>query len=243
MKKLSNVLDSLTDHDTDSENKLELPKTKWKFDTNQTGNDSCRTAIEIDPSSPYQTTTLFESTRLSALTRSFILATSSILSGHSTLIGASNERARHREENKRANEESLSIDMERERAARESKGINNTSGDNVSSNLLGPIMYEGGEEQKWIELINKRKEKTPKEPDISQGPCVISVRHVLHGLIRCFLNRESLMFDVYNCLGSLSPQPKYFKLRNKMFQNWNKAPHDLEEVAAIETDCTCNFKV
>ena len=40
-------------------------------------------------------------------------------------------------------------------------------------------MYEDAEEeQECIKLMNKRKEKTPKEPDISQGPCVISVRHV-----------------------------------------------------------------
>ena len=112
-------------------------------------------------------------------------------------------------------EESLRIDMERERAARESEVISNASGENVSSNSLGPITYKNaGEEQECIELMNKRKEKTPKEPDKSQGPCVISVRHVSFGLIRRLFDRESLMIDVYNWVGSLSPKPKYFELRN-----------------------------
>ena len=62
MKTLTDVLDSLT-HGTDSENEFELPKTKRKFNTNQIGNDFCSSAIEIDPTSPYQTTTLFESTK------------------------------------------------------------------------------------------------------------------------------------------------------------------------------------
>ena len=52
MKKLSDVLDSLT-HDNASENEFELPKTKLKFNTNQIGNDPCSSAIEIDPTSPY----------------------------------------------------------------------------------------------------------------------------------------------------------------------------------------------
>ena len=112
-------------------------------------------------------------------------------------------------------EESLRIDMERERAARESEVISNASGENVSSNSLGPITYKNaGEEQECIELMNKRKEKTPKESDKSQGPCVISVRHVSFGLIRRLFDRESLMIDVYNWVGSLSPKPKYFELRN-----------------------------
>ena len=170
MKKLSDVLDSLADHDTDSENEFELPKAKRKFNTNQNGNDSCNSAIEIDTTLPYQTTALFESTRSSALTGSSILAAPSILSGHSSLIGTSNKRARLREENVRAYEESLRINMERERAARESEGISNASGENVSSNSLGPITYkDAGEEQECIERMNKRKEKTPKEPNISQG--------------------------------------------------------------------------
>ena len=46
MKKLSDVLDSLT-YDTDSENEFELRKAKRKFNTNQIGNDSCSSAIKI----------------------------------------------------------------------------------------------------------------------------------------------------------------------------------------------------
>ena len=81
------------------------------------------------------------------------------MSGHTT-IGTSDERARLREENERAYEESVRTNMDRERAARESEGKN------ASSNSLGPIMYEDAEgEQEFIELMNKRKEKTPKEPD------------------------------------------------------------------------------
>lgn len=61
MKKLCDALESLTDCNTDSVNEFELPKTKRKFNTNQIGqpNDSCSSAIEIDPTLPYQTTTLF----------------------------------------------------------------------------------------------------------------------------------------------------------------------------------------
>ena len=103
----------------------------------------------------------------------------------------------------------MRTDMERERATRENEG------ENVSSNSLGPITYEDAEEeQECIELVNKRNEKTPKEPDISQGTYVISVRHVSRGLIRRLFERESLMMDVYNWVGSLSPEPKYFELRN-----------------------------
>ena len=200
MKKLTDVLDSLT-HNTE----FELPKTKRKFNTNQIGNDFCSSAIEIDPTSPYQTTTLVESTRSSAFTGSFVLATPSILSGHTT-IGTSKERARLKEENERAYEESVRTDMERERAARESEG------ENVNSNSLSPITYEDAEEkQECIELMNKRKEKTPKEPDISQGPCVISVRHVSRGNTCCLFERESLMMDIYNWVGSLNPKTKYKK--------------------------------
>ena len=213
MKKLSDVLDSLT-HDTDSENEFELPKTKRKFNINQIGNDSSSSAIEVDPTWPYQTTTLFESARSSAFTGSSVLATPSILSGHTT-IGTSNETAHLREENERVYEESVRTDIERGRAARESEGDSNTSGENVSSNSLGPITYEDAEEgQECIELMNKRKKKTPKEPDIYQGPCVISVRHVSRGLIRRLFERESLMIGVYNWVDSLSPKPKYFELRN-----------------------------
>ena len=42
----------------------------------------------------------------------------------------------------------------------------------------------------------------------------MSVRHVSLGLIRHLFDRESLMIDVYNWVGSLSPKPKYFELRN-----------------------------
>lgn len=81
-------------------------------------------------------------------------------------------------------------------------------------NSLGSITYEDAEEeQECIELMNKRKEKTPEEPDVSQEPCVISVRHVSRGLIRCLFDRESLMIDVYNWVGSLSSKPKYFEIR------------------------------
>ena len=51
MKKLFVVLGILKDHDTDSENEFKLPKTNRKFNTNQFGNDSCSSAIEIDPRS------------------------------------------------------------------------------------------------------------------------------------------------------------------------------------------------
>ena len=162
MKKLSDVLDSLT-HDTDSENEFELPKIKRKFNTNQMGNDSCSSAFEIDPTLPYETTTLFEPTRSFAFVGSSVLATPSILSGHTT-IGTSNERACLREENERAYEESVRTDMERERAARESESDSNTSRENVSSNSLGPITYgDAEEEQKCIELMSKRKEKAPND--------------------------------------------------------------------------------
>ena len=43
---------------------------------------------------------------------------------------------------------------------------------------------------------------------------MISVRHVSRGLIHRLFERESLMMDVYNWVGSLSPKPKYFELRN-----------------------------
>ena len=43
---------------------------------------------------------------------------------------------------------------------------------------------------------------------------MISVRHVSRGLIHRLFERESLMMDVYNWVGSLSPEPKYFELRN-----------------------------
>ena len=131
MKKLCDALESLTDCNTDSVNEFELPKTKRKFNTNQTRNDSCSSAIEIDSTLSYQTTTLFESTRSSAFGGSSILAAPSIFPGHFTLIGTSNERALLRDENKRAYEESLKTDIEKERAARESEGITNTSGENI----------------------------------------------------------------------------------------------------------------
>ena len=122
----------------------------------------------------------------------------------------------------------------------------------------------------------------------------MSVRHLSFGLIRRLFDRESLMINVYNWVGSLSPKPKYFELRNlpnyvvsktetaehckdvlhmyeidapvqsledrdsqgersntfdigdeetDRFTETFKAPDDLEgEVAAVETDCTCNFK-
>ena len=131
MKKLCDALESLTDCNTDSVNEFELPKTKRKFNTNQTRNDSCSSAIEIDSTLSYQTTTLFESTRSSAFGGSSILAAPSIFPGHFTLIGTRNERALLRDENKRAYEESLRTDIEKERAARESEGITNTSGENI----------------------------------------------------------------------------------------------------------------
>ena len=35
-----------------------------------------------------------------------------------------------------------------------------------------------------LRLMNQRLRKTSLEPDISQGPCVISVRHTSLGLVR-----------------------------------------------------------
>ena len=53
--------------------------------------------------------------------------------------------------------------MEKERAVRKNDGDSNTSGENFSSNSLGPITDgDAEEEQEYIELMNKRKEKHPK---------------------------------------------------------------------------------
>ena len=123
---------------------------------------------------------------------------------------------------------------------------------------------------------------------------MISLRHVSRSLIHRLFERESLIINVYNWVGSLSPKPKYFKLRNLLnyvvsktetvehckdvlhtyaidapvelledrdsqkdrsnvfdiqdektdqFFETFKLRDDLEvELAAVETDCTCNFK-
>ena len=81
-------------------------------------------------------------------------------------------------------------------AAKKNKDASNTSGEKVRSNSLWLITCEDAkEEQECIELMNKRKVKSHKEPDVSQGSCVISVKHESCDLICCFFHRESLMID------------------------------------------------
>ena len=78
--------------------------------------------------------------------------------------------------------------------------------------------------------MNERLRKPPLEPDISQGLCVISVRHTSLGLVRRLFDRESLIVDVYNWVGSLCPNPKYFELRARP----NKVVDSKEKVEACK---------
>ena len=70
-------------------------------------------------------------------------------------------------------------------------------------------------DDRGLRLMNERLRKTPPEPDISQGSCIISLRHTSLGLVRGRFDRESYMVDVYNWVGSLYPNPKYFELRDR----------------------------
>ena len=103
----------------------------------------------------------------------------------SGLIGTSNKRQEPQNEIDKAYNESLGIDQE-ERVRKEYK-------------------------EKAVLLQERRKARMPVEPGIEDDHVVISIRHPVLGTKRRLFRGDAKMNNVYAWMGSLSPEPMYFK--------------------------------
>ena len=134
----------------------------------------------------------------------------------STLLGINRARAFLRDENEKAYAESLRIDMEKDTVVSTPKSSHTENITAANLTYIENSWESIPKDDDGLRLMNERlRRKTPLEPDISQGPCVISVRHTSFGLVRRLFDKESLMVDVYNWVGSLCQNPKYFELRDR----------------------------
>ena len=64
--------------------------------------------------------------------------------------------------------------------------------------------------EKAILLQERRKARMPVEPDIEDDHVVISIRHPQLGTKRRLFRGNAKMNNVYDWMGSLSPEPTYF---------------------------------
>lgn len=89
-----------------------------------------------------------------------------------------------RDENKRAYTESLRKDMKRGSVVSNPKSSHT---ENITASNLTYIENSNksiSKDDDGLRFINERLRKTTIEPDISEGPCIISVRHISLGLVR-----------------------------------------------------------
>lgn len=103
---------------------------------------------------------------------------------HKYIRGTKRERALLRDEKKRAYAESLKKDMERGSVVSNPKSSHT---ENVTASNLTYIENSNksiSKDDDGLRFINERLRKTTIEPDISEGPCIISVRHISLGLVR-----------------------------------------------------------
>ena len=103
----------------------------------------------------------------------------------SGLIGTSSKRQEPQNEIDKAYDESLGIDQE-ERERKKYK-------------------------EKAVLLQERRKARMPVEPGIEDDHVVILIRHPVLGTKRRLFRGDAKMNNVYDWMGSLSPEPMYFK--------------------------------
>ena len=111
------------------------------------------------------------------------------------LIGSTTERLALREEIDRAYEESGKIDQIKDASKQQ-------------------------EEIARIDIVNRRKKLREERaarvlpvPSIILHPTtVVQVRHISLGLINCIFKEDSIMRNVYDWIGNLQEEPKFFSL-------------------------------
>ena len=111
------------------------------------------------------------------------------------LIGSTTERLALREEIDRAYEESAKIDQIKDASKQQ-------------------------EEIAHIDIVNRRKKLREERaarvlpvPSIILHPAtVVQVRHIPLGLVNCIFKDDSIMQNVYDWIGNLQEEPKFFSL-------------------------------
>ena len=121
------------------------------------------------------------------------------------LIGTSEERRQIMQEINQAFAESEATDKTKTKQIKKNAG---TPLEEVAIVKETAIV----EEAAAIILQNKRKSGVREEPDLREENLVISIRHPHLGTQRRIFRVESTFNEVYDWVGSLSPEPKFFSL-------------------------------